>query len=109
TTLSNSMVNEGRFSFSRRHATFTSQTQDGPALQIAGTAFIGPNPFSPVDRVERRFQFTDSLNLVHKTHTFKFVADINFVDVTSSFQLNFPGLFNFEIGRASCRERLYID
>jgi hypothetical protein len=95
TTLSNSMVNEGRFSFSRRHATFTSQTQDGPALQIAGTAFIGPNPFSPVDRVERRFQFTDSLNLVHKTHTFKFGADVNFVDVTASFQLNFPGLFNF--------------
>lgn len=95
TTLSNSMVNEGRFSFSRRHATFTSQTQDGPALQIAGTAFIGPNPFSPVDRVERRFQFTDSLNWVHKTHTFKFGADINFVDVTASFQLNFPGLFNF--------------
>jgi hypothetical protein len=95
TTLSNSLVNEGRFSFSRRHATFRSQTQDGPALQIAGTAFIGPNPFSPVDRVEKRFQVTDNLNWVYQSHTFKFGGDVNFVDIKASFQLNFPGLFNF--------------
>jgi hypothetical protein len=94
-TISNSLVNEGRFSFSRRHATFSSQTQDGPALQIAGTAFIGPNPFSPVDRVEKRFQMTDNVNWVYGSHAFKFGGDVNFVDVKASFQLNFPGLFNF--------------
>ncbi|HEV7860413.1 MAG TPA: TonB-dependent receptor [Pyrinomonadaceae bacterium] len=94
-TISSALVNEARFSFSRRHATFRSQTQDGPALQIAGTAFIGPNPFSPVDRVEKRYQLTDNLNWVYNTHTFKFGGDVNFVDVKASFQLNFPGLFNF--------------
>ena len=93
-TLSNTVVNEARFSFSRRHATFDSQVP-GAALQISGTAFIGSNPFSPVDRTEKRFQFTDSVNWIHGNHTFKFGADINFVDVNARFELNFPGLFNF--------------
>ncbi|HEY0005307.1 MAG TPA: TonB-dependent receptor [Pyrinomonadaceae bacterium] len=94
-SLTERLINEARFSFSRRHATFFSQTQEGPALQIAGTAFIGPNPFSPVDRTEKRFQLTDNLNWVHGTHTFKFGGDLNFVDVAARFELNFPGLFNF--------------
>lgn len=94
-TLTNTIVNEFRFQFGRRHATFTSQTQEGPALQISGTAFIGPNPFSPVDRVEKRLQFTDNINWAYGDHTFKFGADFNFVDVVARFDLNFPGLFNF--------------
>ena len=93
-TLSNTVVNEARFSFSRRHATFDSQVP-GAALQISGTAFIGSNPFSPVDRTEKRFQFTDNVNWIHGNHTFKFGADINFVDVNARFELNFPALFNF--------------
>jgi Carboxypeptidase regulatory-like domain/TonB dependent receptor len=94
-SLTSTIVNEARFQFGRRHATFFSQTQDGPALQISGTAFIGPNPFSPVDRVEKRFQFTDNVNWAYGDHTFKFGADFNFVDVVARFDLNFPGLFNF--------------
>lgn len=94
-TLSNTMVNEFRFSFSRRHATFDSQIPGGPALQISGAAFIGPNPFSPVDRTEKRFQFANNLNWLHLSHSFKFGADFNFVDVDARFELNFPGLFNF--------------
>jgi hypothetical protein len=93
-TLSNTVVNEARFSFSRRHATFDSQVP-GAALQISGTAFIGSNPFSPVDRTEKRFQVTDNVNWIHGNHTFKFGADVNFVDVNARFELNFPGLFNF--------------
>ncbi len=94
-TLSNTIVNEARFSFGRRHATFNSQVPGGPALQISGAAFIGPNPFSPVDRTETRFQFADNVNWLVGNHSFKFGGDLNFVNVDASFQLNFPGLFNF--------------
>ena len=94
-TISNTMVNEARFSWSRRHATFDSQITGGPALQISGAAFIGPNPFSPVDRTEKRIQIADNVNWLHRSHSFKFGADFNFVDVDARFELNFPGLFNF--------------
>jgi hypothetical protein len=94
-TISSSVINEARFSYSNRHATFDSQVPGGPALQISGTAFMGPNPFSPVDRTERRFQLSDNLNYLHGNHAFKFGADVNFINVDASFQLNFPGLFNF--------------
>ncbi|HYE66067.1 MAG TPA: carboxypeptidase regulatory-like domain-containing protein, partial [Pyrinomonadaceae bacterium] len=93
-TLSNSVVNEARFSFGRRAATFNSQVP-GAAIQITGTAFIGSNPFSPVHRTERRFQVTDNVNVLRGNHTFKFGGDINWINVDARFELNFPGLFNF--------------
>ncbi len=93
-TLSNVMVNEARFSFGRRKATFDSQIP-GTAIQVIGSAFIGSNPFSPVDRVEKRYQVTDNVNYLHGNHSFKFGGDLNFVDITARFDLNFPGLFNF--------------
>ncbi|MGA9995635.1 MAG: TonB-dependent receptor, partial [Pyrinomonadaceae bacterium] len=93
-TFFTSMVNELRFSFGRRKATFDSQTP-GAAVQITGAAFMGSNPFSPVDRSENRYQLTDSLNIVHGNHSFKFGADANFIKIAARFELNFPGLFNF--------------
>lgn len=93
-TIGNTMVNEARFQFGRRKATFDSQTPS-VALQISGSAFIGSNPFSPVDRVEDRFQIADNLNWVIGNHTTKFGADFNFIDISATFELNFPGLFNF--------------
>jgi hypothetical protein len=93
-TLSNSVVNEARFSYGRRKATFDSQIP-GTAIQISGAAFLGSNPFSPVNRTETRYQLTDNVNYVRGKHTFKFGGDINFVDITARFDLNFPGLFNF--------------
>jgi hypothetical protein len=92
--LSNTMVNEAAFQFGRRKATFDSQVP-GVALQITGTAFMGSNPFSPVDRTENRYQFRDNLNWISGNHSFKFGGDINFIDVNARFELNFPALFNF--------------
>lgn len=93
-TLSNAVVNEARFNFGRRKATFDSQIP-GTAIQIIGAAFLGSNPFSPVNRTEKRYQFADNVNYIHGKHTFKFGGDINFIDVGARFELNFPGLFNF--------------
>jgi hypothetical protein len=93
-TLSNTTVNEARFNFGRRKATFDSQIP-GTAIQIIGAAFLGSNPFSPVNRTENRYEFTDNLNWIHGNHTFKFGGDISFINVGARFELNFPGLFNF--------------
>jgi len=94
TVVSQSMLNELYYNFGRRVAKFDSQVPS-VALQIAGTGFIGANPFSPVDRVERRHQVRDNVTVVKGAHTFKFGGDINWVSGKARFDLNFPALFNF--------------
>jgi hypothetical protein len=95
-TLSNHAVNEARFNFGERRATFSSQNGDAVAFNISGTAFIGRELFSPVVRTETRYEFTDNLNYSMGNHSFKFGGDIAFIRIPSAiFQLNFAGLFNF--------------
>jgi hypothetical protein len=92
--LPRNMINEVYFNYGRRKAKFDSQIPS-VALQIAGTGFIGSNPFSPVDRVESRIQIRDNVTWAKGNHTVKFGADFNFVRGEASFELNFPALFNF--------------
>ena len=94
TILPRNMVNEVYYNYGRREATFDSQVPS-VAHQIAGTGFIGSNPFSPVDRIENRHQIRDNLSWVKGNHTMKFGGDINSVNGNASFELNFPALFNF--------------
>jgi Carboxypeptidase regulatory-like domain/TonB dependent receptor-like, beta-barrel len=95
-TLSNNSINEARFNFGERRATFKSQVGDAVAFNISGTAFIGRELFSPVVRTENRYEFTDNVNLVAGNHTFKFGGDVAFVRIPEAiFELNFAGLFNF--------------
>ena len=94
-TLSNSVVNEGRFNFGQRRAVFTSQNVDAVAVNILGTAFFGRELFSPVNRIENRYQFTDYLNVVAGNHTFKFGAETIFISINAVFELNFAGRYNF--------------
>ena len=95
-TLSNNIVNEARFNFGERRATFKSQNGDAVAFNISGAAFIGRELFSPVVRTETRYEFTDNLNVVAGAHNFKFGGDVAFVRIPEAiFELNFAGLFNF--------------
>src|SRR4029079_1765972 len=95
-TLSNKIVNEGRFNFGLRRATFKSQNGDAGAFNISGTAFIGRELFSPVVRSETRYEFTDNINFVAGNHNFKFGGDYAVVRIPEAiFELNFAGLFNF--------------
>jgi len=95
-TLSNKVVNEGRFNFGLRRATFKSQNGDAVAFNISGTAFIGRELFSPVVRSETRYEFTDNINFLAGNHNFKFGGDYAAVRIPSAiFELNFAGLFNF--------------
>ncbi|MBA2379429.1 MAG: TonB-dependent receptor [Blastocatellia bacterium] len=96
TTLSPSMINEFRFSYGRRDTSFRSQNGDAVAFNISGTAFIGRELFSPVDRTETRYQLADNLTWVVRNHTMKFGGDISWVRIPEAlFELNFAGLFNF--------------
>src|ERR1043166_2498823 len=95
-TLSSKVVNEARFNFGERRATFKSQNGDAVAFNISGTAFIGRELFSPVLRTETRYEFTDNVNFVTGNHNFKFGGDFAFVRIPEAiFELNFAGLFNF--------------
>ncbi|MBK9154720.1 MAG: TonB-dependent receptor [Chloracidobacterium sp.] len=94
--LSGLTANELRFSYGRRDTTFKSQNGDAVAYNISGTAFIGRELFSPVDRTETRYQFADNFNWIAGSHTLKFGGDVNFVNIPDAlFELNFAGLFNF--------------
>ena len=106
-TLSSKAVNELRFNFGSRRASFDSAIT-GAAIQVIGAAFIGSNPFSPVDRTETRYQFTDTLTYVHGNHTFKFGGDHSDIGVKARFELNFPGLFNFS-GVAGALSQRFLD
>ena len=95
-SLSDRIINEARFNFGERRATFKSQNGDAVAFNIAGAAFIGRELFSPVVRTETRYEWTDNVNVVAGNHTFKFGGDVAFVRIPSAiFELNFAGLFNF--------------
>ncbi len=92
--MSQKVVNDLYYNFGRRVAKFDSRVPS-IALQIAGTGFIGSNPFSPVNRIERRHQIRDNVTWVSGNHTMKFGGDYNEVSGKARFELNFPGLFNF--------------
>ncbi len=117
TTFSSNLLNEFRFQFARRglHYGFSNCTEaqcptvnaalaGGPgggqtAVNITGFAFFGREPFSTVDRIERRLQWTDHLSYVMGKHTIKFGVDTNLIQVRTraaqTFELDFGGLYNF--------------
>jgi len=102
TSFRSDLLNEFRYQFARRglHYGF-SQAPGGSnvAVNITGFAFFGREPFSTVDRIEKRNQFTDDLTWVKGNHTFKFGEDTNYIQLGTSkpeiFELNFGGLFDF--------------
>jgi len=102
TILSDTAFNEFRFQFARRGVHFGySDLPGGGALgvNIPGIAYFGREPYSPVDRIERRFQFSDNGTITHGRHTFKVGADANLIQLRSKkqqiFQLDFGGDVTF--------------
>src|SRR5262249_11675306 len=87
-------INEFVFNFGRRGTLYTSGSD--VALNVPGGGYFGRDPFSPVDRVEKRYEFKDNLTYAIGNHTTKFGADINYIRIDPArFELNFSGLFNF--------------
>ena len=102
TIINDTAFNQFRTQISRRGVHFGfSQLPGGDQIgvNIPGTAFFGREPYSPVDRIERRFEFTDNVSLVRGKHTFKMGGDFNLIQVRSAksqvFQLDFGGDVTF--------------
>ena len=102
TSLRDNLFNEFRYQFARRglHYGFSQLPGGGNvAVNITGFAFFGREPFSTVDRIEKRNQFTDALTWIKGNHTFKFGEDTNYIQLGGSqaeiFELNFGGIFDF--------------
>ncbi|HXW54542.1 MAG TPA: TonB-dependent receptor [Candidatus Cybelea sp.] len=102
TSMTPSLFNEARFQFARRGLHYGYSTLPGgdlPAMNITGYAFFGREPFSTEDRTERRYEWTDDLTWTKATHTVKFGADANLLQLRSSqteiFTLNYGGVYSF--------------
>jgi hypothetical protein len=102
TVVSDRAFNEFRFQFARRGLHFGfSQLPGGSdiGVNIPGFAYFGREPYSTVDRIERRSEFTDNVTITRGNHTFKFGGDYNLIQLRSSkaqiFELDFGGDVNF--------------
>src|SRR4029077_4634125 len=87
TTLSDKAFNQFRFQAARRglHFGFSQLPGVGQiAVNLPGFASFGREPFSPVNRIERRWEFTDNETLVRGNHTFKMGGDYNLIQLRSS-------------------------
>ncbi len=95
-------VNQFRFQFARRGLHFGFSRLPGGSdigVNIPGVAYFGREPYSTVDRIERRFEFTDTIAKTFGRHTLKFGADYNLIQLRSAkaqiFELDFGGVANF--------------
>jgi hypothetical protein len=102
TIVSDKTFNEFRAQIARRGLHFGfSQLPGGSniGVNIPGFAYFGREPYSTVDRIERRFEFTDHVSLVRGNHTFKIGGDYNLIQLRSKkaqiFELDFGGDVNF--------------
>ena len=102
TIFNDTTFNQFRFQFARRGLHFGFSELPGGSdigVNIPGYAYFGREPYSTVDRIERRFQTTDNVTIVHRAHTFKLGVDVNFVQLRSGkqqiFELDYGGDVNF--------------
>ncbi|HLX82667.1 MAG TPA: TonB-dependent receptor [Terriglobales bacterium] len=98
-TLGNNKVNELRFQFARRGLAYfyNTETPGGsfPAVNIPGVGYFGREPYSFIQRVEKRYQFTDNFSWSFGTHDTKFGADFNYIPLQATFTVNYGGVYDF--------------
>jgi hypothetical protein len=98
-TIGNNKVNEFRFQYARRGLSyfFNQATPGGadPAVNIIGTAYTGREPYSFIQRVEQRYQFSDNFSWTKGRHNTKFGVDFNYLPINATFTVNYGGVYNF--------------
>lgn len=103
--IGNNRVNEFRFQFARRGLSYFYNTAipggSDPAVNIPGFAFFGREPYSYIQRVEKRFQFTDNFSWTIGRHDTKFGVDFNYLPLTATFTVNYGGVYDFGAFNAS--------
>jgi len=107
TVINDTAFNEFRFQFARRGLHFGYSPASSPdggsgsdlGVNIPGYAYFGREPYSTVDRIERRTQFADNGTITHGQHTFKMGVDFNLLQLRSAkqqiFELDFGGVADF--------------
>jgi Carboxypeptidase regulatory-like domain len=97
--IGNNKVNEFRFQYARRGLSYFYNTAtpggSDPAVNIPGYAFFGREPYSYIQRVEQRYQFTDNFSWTIGRHDTKFGADFNYLPLTATFTVNYGGVYDF--------------
>jgi carboxypeptidase family protein len=98
-TIGNNKVNEFRFQYARRGLSYFYNTQipggSDPAVNIPGFAYFGREPYSYIQRVEQRYQFTDNFSWSVGRHNMKFGGDVNYLPLTATFTVNYGGVYDF--------------
>jgi hypothetical protein len=98
-TIGNNKINEFRFQYARRGLSYFYNTQipggSDPAVNIPGFAYFGREPYSYIQRVEQRYQFTDNFSWTIGRHNTKFGADVNYLPLTATFTVNYGGVYDF--------------
>jgi hypothetical protein len=98
-TIGSNKVNEFRFQYARRGLSYFYNTAvpggSDPAVNIPGFAYFGREPYSYIQRVEQRYQFTDNFSWTLGRHDTKFGVDFNYLPLTATFTVNYGGVFDF--------------
>jgi hypothetical protein len=97
-TLGNSKVNEFRFQYARRGLNYFYNTKipggSDPAVNIPGFAYFGREPYSYIQRTEKRYQFTDNFSWSIGRHDTKFGGDFNYLPLQATFTVNYGGVYD---------------
>jgi hypothetical protein len=105
-TLGSNRVNELTFQYARRGLSYFYNTQIAagadPAVNIPGFGYFGREPYSYIQRVEQRYQFTDNFSWTIGRHNTKFGVDFNYLPLTATFTVNYGG--NYDFGNVSAAE-----
>jgi hypothetical protein len=98
-SIGNNKVNEFRFQYARRGLSYFYNTQipggSDPAVNIPGFAYFGREPYSYIQRTEKRYQFTDNFSWAIGRHDMKFGADFNYIPTSATFTVNYGGVYDF--------------
>jgi hypothetical protein len=98
-TLGNNKVNEFTFQFARRGLSYFYNTAipggADPAVNIPGFAYFGREPYSYIQRVEKRYQFIDNFSWNVGRHDFKFGGDFDYIPTKATFTVNYGGVYDF--------------
>ncbi len=98
-TLGNSKVNQFTFQFARRGLNYFYNTKipggADPAVNIPGFAYFGREPYSYIQRTEKRYQFNDNFSWSIGRHDTKFGGDFNYIPLKATFTVNYGGVYDF--------------
>ncbi|MGE5112613.1 MAG: TonB-dependent receptor [Acidobacteriaceae bacterium] len=106
-TLTNTLINQGRISFLRdsepgkansdfpEAVVMNDKTKDDPSLGNITLLTVGRNSFSPRETTIKHWQYADNISWVRGRHTVKFGADMVQDKILNFFPGNFSGAYVF--------------